>query len=185
MVILSAEEVLQKFKDEFKDKILDSHIKEQQEGCLKKVTQKIITIRIGRDIFYRAIKFLKSISFPHITTSMNHRIYETEIELMYFLNIFGGNGEVNYSEIPVLFEVMIPKDDFRVPTITDLIPGGIIMEREAIEMLGVTIDNIPDSRRMFTPDNLDEIEKGMLPMRSDLGFGIEDFYKKRKGEVKK
>ncbi len=177
-MILSAEEVLKRFKEEFKDKIIEDKIREQQEGVLKKTTQKIVFMKINRDTLHKAVAFLKSISYPHISVPMSYKLLDDYMQLVYFFCIFGGEGKL--VELPVIFEVLVPKNDLHVPTLTDLVPGVITAEREMMEMLGVKVDNIPDSRRMFTPHNLDSIEKGMLPLRDDLGFGYDDFYKKRK-----
>ncbi len=178
---LTAEELVTKFKDKFKDKILDSEISSWKEGVKNDLTQSIVWLTVHRDNFHRAIEFLKSIGYPHISIPMTFTVDEENMELIYMFTVFWGEGK--FKEVVVTFKVLIPLNDLRVPTITDLIPGVIINERETQEMLGVEVENIPDGRRFFTPHHLDDIEKGMKPLRFDLGYGVEDFYKDReKGE---
>jgi Ni,Fe-hydrogenase III component G len=62
-----------------------------------------------------------------------------------------------------VFSVQVPLDDLRIRTLTDIIPGILTMERETQEMLGVVIEDIPDSRPIFTPRNL---PADMKPMRN-------------------
>lgn len=179
---LTAEELVTKFKDKFKDNILNSEMRSWKEGVMTDFTQKAIWLTIHRDYLHRAVEFLKSIDYPHISIPMTFSIQEENMELVYMFTIFWGD-EAKFKELIVTFKVLVPLNDLRVPTLTDLIPGVIMNERETQEMLGVEVENIPDGRRMFTPHNLDDIEKGMKPMRDDLGFGVEDFYKNReKGE---
>jgi Ni,Fe-hydrogenase III component G len=80
---------------------------------------------------------------------------------------------------------MLDRNNPTVASVSDLIPGMVLFERETIEMLGVKITGAKDTRRMFTPHHLDEIEKDMKPMREDLGFGFDDYYKRRSNEEKK
>ena len=82
------------------------------------------------------------------------------IELIYPFMIYSGRG--NFSEQPVIMRVDVPRDDFRIRSCTAIIPGILIMEREAQEMLGLVVEDIPDGRRFFTPDSL---EKGYWPLR--------------------
>lgn len=60
--------------------------------------------------------------------------------------------------------VQIPKSDPKVPTITDMIPGALFTERETQEMMGVVVENIPDQRRLFLPD---DFPIGVYPWRKD------------------
>lgn len=178
-MLLSASEVINKMKDSFGENILDAQVREQKEGVRTEVIQRILVFKIDKGIFYKFVKTLREMSPLHIATSMNHLIHDetNEIELIHFFTMNFGGGD-NFKEMTVLVHVNLPKDDFRLPTITDIVPGAIIMEREAKEMLGLDVENIPDGRRLFTPNNLDEKEPGMLPMRDDLGFGYDDYYAK-------
>ena len=76
--------------------------------------------------------------------------------------------------------VELPKSNPTIETVCDLIPGALVTEREKQEFLGVKIKGIPDSRRLFLPDDIPE---GVYPWRRDE-TGAEKFYKNLH-EVKK
>ncbi|MBN2264277.1 MAG: NADH-quinone oxidoreductase subunit C [Candidatus Aminicenantes bacterium] len=58
----------------------------------------------------------------------------------------------------------IPRDDPRVATITTVIPGAILYEREVQDMFGIVVDGIPDGRRLLLSDDWPE---GQHPLRKD------------------
>jgi len=58
----------------------------------------------------------------------------------------------------------IPKDDPRIDSITPVIPGAILYEREIQEMFGIVVDGIPDGRRLNLPDDWPD---GQYPLRKD------------------
>ena len=60
--------------------------------------------------------------------------------------------------------VDVPKSKPEIETICDWIPGALITEREKQEMLGVKIIGIPDSRRLFLPEDFPE---GVYPWRKN------------------
>jgi membrane-bound hydrogenase subunit beta len=60
--------------------------------------------------------------------------------------------------------VTLAKNDLRIPTITDIIPGALFTERETQEMMGVEVIGIPDKRRLFLPDDFPD---GVYPWRKD------------------
>ncbi len=179
-MIISAEELLEKFKEKFGDKILETNLREQTKGAKTKKPQKIVWIKINGETLHDAVSFLKDIFYPHAAAPMTHKIHEEQMELIYPFTIYGGLSD--FSELPVIFQVMLSKDNPTVQSVVDLIPGMDLFERETIEMVGVNIIGAKDKRRIFTPHHMDEIEKGMKPRRDDLGFGYDDFYKKRKIE---
>jgi NADH:ubiquinone oxidoreductase subunit C len=47
----------------------------------------------------------------------------------------------------------IPRAAPHVASITPVIPGAILYEREVQEMFGLTVDNIPDGRRLLLSDD--------------------------------
>jgi membrane-bound hydrogenase subunit beta len=58
----------------------------------------------------------------------------------------------------------VPRTAPRLPSICAVIPGAILYERELQEMFGVTVENIPDGRRLNLPDDWPE---GQYPLRKD------------------
>jgi Ni,Fe-hydrogenase III component G len=58
----------------------------------------------------------------------------------------------------------IPRSELRIASICGVIPGAILYEREIQEMFGVTVEGIPDGRRLNLPDDWPE---GQFPLRKD------------------
>lgn len=50
---------------------------------------------------------------------------------------------------------VLPREEPRVDTVTDLIPGATFYEREVREMLGVAFDGLADPRALLLPDDWD------------------------------
>jgi membrane-bound hydrogenase subunit beta len=100
------------------------------------------------------------IRFPHLAVIAGNDL-GTEIELLYIFSVFYGT---KFGEYMVTIGITLPKSDLTVPTITDLIPGALISEREKQEFFGITVTGIPDDRRLFLPD---EFPRGVYPWRKD------------------
>ncbi len=58
----------------------------------------------------------------------------------------------------------VPKEAPRVASICAVIPGAVLYEREIQEMFGITVEGIPDGRRLNLPDDWPE---GQHPLRKD------------------
>ena len=119
-----------------------------------------VWIRIGREALRSVVKRLIDIHYPHFVVTAATDLGET-IELPYIFRIFVG---VLRQEIMVTVAAVIPKTDLVVDTLSDLIPGVLLSEREKQEMMGVTVANIPDGRRMFLPE---DFPQGVYPWRKD------------------
>jgi Ni,Fe-hydrogenase III component G len=60
--------------------------------------------------------------------------------------------------------IEIPRAEPRFASICPVIPGAVLYERELQEMFGVTVEGIPDGRRLNLPDDWPE---GQYPLRKD------------------
>lgn len=119
-----------------------------------------VWIRIGREALRGVVKRLIDIHYPHFVVIAATDLGET-IELPYVFRIYVG---VLRQEIMVTVAAVLPKADPVVDTLSDLIPGVLLSEREKQEMMGVRVANIPDGRRMFLPD---DFPQGVYPWRKD------------------
>nr|AGF92984.1 membrane-bound hydrogenase MBH 2, subunit Mbh2K (hydrogenase subunit) [uncultured organism] len=146
------------------ERLLD--IKKEIKESLGDEDLKLIWMTVDRDDFRDAVKVISEIQKPHLSVASGSDKGD-HIELIYHF-------QVNYSypgkETAVNLKVHLPKDDPTLPTITDIIPGAIMTEREKQEMLGVDIIDIPDSRRMWLGD---EYPEDKYPWRWD-DEGMED-----------
>jgi len=160
-----AEGLVKYFKDEFKTKIKSAEIKKRTAGS-KKIEFINIWMKIDRSIFKDVIKHLVDYQFPHLAVVSCNDLGDT-IELIYHFSV---NFGTRLKEISLNISVEVPKSKPEIETICDWIPGALVTEREKQEMMGVKIIGIPDSRRLFLPDDFPE---GVYPWRKDKQPGLE------------
>ena len=157
--ILSAEEVVAALQESLGERFLESRIADLPEGASRTVSRQIWA-RIDRRALRAAIRRVMDIQYPHLAVISGVDVGDS-IELIYHLYIYYGTRK---RELGVFFTTALPKEDLTVDTITDLIPGALIGEREKQEMLGIRVKNIPDGRRIFLPA---EFPEGVFPWRKD------------------
>ena len=119
----------------------------------EKLKEKIISVEVPRErrIFAyiktealkESIKFLKDMGFKHLSTITGVDM-EDGIELIYHLALDGS--------IELSLRLKVQKDDLRVPTITDIIPGAVLYEREVHDMFGVNFEGHPDLSPLILPE---------------------------------
>jgi membrane-bound hydrogenase subunit beta len=160
-MILTPEEIVEKLRDNFKENIHNARIVKKEDGYKNVKTQNIIWVTLGRSVFHRAVSMLHTIHPLHIACPMSSRELNDGLELIYTFTLFSGTG--NFQELVINLVIFLPENDLRIRSVTDIVPGILYMERETMEMLGVNIEDIPDSRRLFTPDT---IAKDFYPMRT-------------------
>jgi formate hydrogenlyase subunit 5 len=78
-----------------------------------------------------------------------------KIGLMYHIRT---NGVI------VTISTELPKDNPRIPSITDLIPGANFHEREAADLFGITFQGHPSPGRLVLPEDWPE---NLYPLRKD------------------
>ncbi len=83
------------------------------------------------------------------------------IRVDYFVNVFSVNSYV-------VLRTYIPRNDPRIPSLIDLVPGALAGELETYDLLGVVFEGNPYLRRSFFVPN-DIAEKGIYPLRKDSG----------------
>ncbi len=176
---LSPEEVVKYFKDKFDTKIKSAEIKKRVTGSKKKEFVNI-WMKIDKSIFKNFIEHLCNLTYPHLAVCCGNDMGK-EIELVYNFSIYYGK---HLQEISLNVGVEVPKSKPEIETICDWIPGALITEREKQEMLGIKVIGIPDSRRLFLPDDFPE---NVYPWRKDeqTKKEIEKLYKNLHEGVKK
>jgi membrane-bound hydrogenase subunit beta len=159
VVRLTPQEIVDHFRGTFGEGVEEAVIRERTEG-VKKHPNSNIWITLRQDLLKPAIQTLIDISFPHLAVISGVDVGEN-IELLYSFTLYFG---VKHGEYTCTFKIRVPKSDPRVPTISDLMPGAVLTEREKQEMLGIEVVGIPDPRRLFLPDDFPE---GVYPWRKD------------------
>ena len=170
----TAEELVEHWKSVFGDGILDVEIRKRTAGVVRKMEYSCIWIKVKREIFHSFVAEMAREQVPHLAVASGVDEGE-EIHLNYHFSLYYG---IPYREIPIIVKVPLPKSDPTIDTISDILPGALITEREKQEMLGVIVRNIPDPRRVFTGD-ID----GFYPWRKDNDPKMEKKYCKSLSEV--
>jgi len=119
-----------------------------------------IWLTVNRDILVSALARLAEIDLPHLAVISGCDVGES-VELNYHFYIYYGRMHGEYN---VTFKTLLPKNDLTVDTITGILPGALISEREKQEFFGVTVRGIPDGRRLFLPE---DFPAGVYPWRKD------------------
>ena len=160
MEILSPEAIVESFKTALGDSLIDAKIY-QREVAVKKNLRRTIWIYVTREAYRRAVEHICTLQeYPHLAIISSADLGDT-VELIYHFTIYYGH---HLQELSLGLRVSLPKNDLKIPTITDIIPGALFTERETQEMIGVEMIGIPDSRRLFLPEDFPE---GVYPWRKD------------------
>jgi len=173
---MKPEEIVELFKGKFNDSVTNSRIETKTAG-LKKNSYSLIWLEIKPKDFKEAVKLLCTIQFPHFAIISGNDIGE-EIKLTYHFSIYYGERS---KEISFNLAAILPKNNLKIPTIADLIPGTQTAEREIKEMLGVTVEGLPDLANIFLPK---DFPKDVYPLRKDE-TGAAKMVNKVEEEVKK
>lgn len=158
---MNANEVVSGFRKRFGTRIKQVRVQEVGNSVGKKPVTERIWFRTDRKHLHDAVAYLcEKYPYPHFSFCSG---YDTGkgLELLYHFSI---NYGVRAGEIMLTMDVALPKKDPVIGTITDLIPGALIAEREMQEMLGIKVKGIPDSRRLFLDKSF---PKGVFPWRRD------------------
>ena len=158
--ILSPEEIVKSFNDEFKSKIFETKIEKHIRG-IKKTEFFHIWLRADRNIIRNLVKHLMKLEkYPHFAVSSGYDAGKN-IVIVYHFSIYFG---LNRNEININISVDLPKSDPTIESISDLIPGSLISEQEKQEMLGIKVLNIPKQSRVFISEDYPD---GIYPWRKD------------------
>jgi len=160
---MNAEDIVKKIKENFE---ADIKVQRKSHG-VKKIEEETIFVRIKREDFKKFVRFLFEIEkYPHFSI-ISATDFGEKIELIYHFSV--GYGSFN-GEKMISVGVTLPKNDLKIETITDLIQGALISEREIHEMVGVEFIGLKDTRHMFLPPDWPE---GKYPWRRDETFPSE------------
>jgi len=77
-------------------------------------------------------------------------------------------------------KLAVPKTAPVIKTVTHLFPGGIMYEREVVDILGVRVEGLPPGKRYPLPDNW---PAGQYPLRKDWKPDMLDAVQFTKGEM--
>ena len=140
------EELVNKLKERFGDKILEAKIQRARR----------VFITVDRSTYKDVVKFLRDdLGVTHLST----------ISGVDAIDHFEVIPHLSYKGVVISVRAMIPKDSPEVDTITDVIPGALFYEKEVHEMFGINIRGHPDLTHLELPDDWPE---GLYPLRKDV-----------------
>jgi Ni,Fe-hydrogenase III component G len=141
------EELQQKIREQFGDRIAVTIAR----------PRRVTAVTLVADL-KPALRWLKdSVGYYHLSTITGLDRGEN-FEALYHLN----NGDIELT-----LRTAVPRTDPHLPTITDIIAGAILYERELQDMFGFVVDGIPDSRRYVLPEDWPD---GVYPLRKDYKY---------------
>ena len=159
MNLLSPQEIAEVLQAAAGAGFVSARCTEWAEG-VKGRKSKQVWLKIARESLIPALKRLVEIQYPHVSV-IAFCDTGAQVDLMYHFHVYWG---IPHEEVLVTLTVSLPKTDLKVPTITGIIPGALTSEREKQEMLGIEVVGIPDSRRLFLPE---DFPPGVYPWRKD------------------
>ncbi|MEM1573819.1 MAG: NADH-quinone oxidoreductase subunit C [Candidatus Methanomethylicaceae archaeon] len=126
----------------------------------KRPKDRRIFINIKRESLKNFIKFLvEEIGVKHLSTITGIDLNQEEMELLYH---FAYNNS-----IAITIGIKIPKNNLKVPTIVDIIPGAIFYEQEVHDMFGIIFEGHPDLSPLILPEGWPE---GVYPLRKEYSI---------------
>jgi len=142
-------EIVEKLRQSLKDAILE----------ISAPRKRRIFVHVKTDSLKDTIRYLvNQLELKHLSTITGSDLGEN-IELIYHLAY---NGSIEIS-----LRIDVPKKNPSVPTITDLMPGAILYEREIHDVVGVTFQGHPDLSPLILPEGWPE---GVYPLRKEEKF---------------
>jgi len=144
----------------------ENEIVESLKGFLKenliKVTiqrERRIFAHIKSDALRDFISYLvRKLDVKHLSTITAIDL-DGEIELIYHLTYKGSTT--------ISIRITLSKKDLKASTITDLIPGAVLYEREVHDLFGIEFEGHPDLSRLMLPE---EWPEDVYPMRKEYGI---------------
>jgi len=147
----------------------ENEIQDKLKGAFGERISELKTTR-GRRVFVRVppslvkevISYLKQdLGMTHITTITATDVGE-EIEVLYHFLCRG---------VTVSLRTSVPKANPAIDTITPIIPGAVLYEREIQDLLGLKVKGHPDPRRLVLPEDWPE---GVYPLRKEYKVKVEE-----------
>lgn len=141
-------EVIEKIKENLKQKVLE----------ITNPAPRRIFLKVDKKDLVETMDFLKkNFNFYHVSTISGVDLGE-HFEILYHMA----------NENCVLtVRTLTPRNDPKVPTITGVIPGATLYEREIQDMFGIKVEGHPNSVRLLLADDWPE---GEYPLRKDWKF---------------
>jgi membrane-bound hydrogenase subunit beta len=143
---------------ENENQIVENLNKFLKEGLVKATVPRPrrIFVYVKKDALRDAVKHLtKDLEFKHMSTVTGVDLGE-KIEVIYHL--------AHKGSIVASIRLSVSKKNPSVPTVTDLVPGAVLYEREVHDLFGVDFKGHPDLSPLMLPEGW---PKGVYPLRKE------------------
>ncbi|MEM3382884.1 MAG: NADH-quinone oxidoreductase subunit C [Nitrososphaerales archaeon] len=140
---MNENEISEALKSKFGNNILET-----------KTSKRRVFINISTKVYKDVIRYLvEELGFNHVQTI-------TGVDVGNFIEIMPHLGR----GVTVTVKTRIEKNRPALSTITDIVPGASVHEREIHDILGVVFEGHPNLTRIILPENWPE---GVYPLRKD------------------
>ena len=112
-------------------------------------------VLIPRERLLDAVKFLKENEGFEVISTITGLDTGEDLEVIYHLR---------RKDLSLSLKVRAPYDDPKVPSITPLINGAVLYEREVHDLIGVVAEGHPDLKRLILGE---EWPEGVFPLRKE------------------
>ena len=114
------------------------------------------TGKIEPTVLHKVVEdLMKGYDYARIVTITAVDIGEN-FEVIYHIDL---QGEATSVRVEVL------RENASIPTVTDLIPGALLYEREVSELFGIEFKGHPEPQHLLLPDDWPD---GLYPLRKEL-----------------
>lgn len=135
---------------------LTPHLRESKALRVVVPRERRVFVTVAHGDLKAALTFLvKELGFQHLSTMTGVDLGD-RMEVLYHLN----DGRTALS-----LRVPVRQDDPRLPTVTDVLPGAKLYEREVHELFGIVFEGHPNPAPLLLPDDWPE---GLYPMKKKL-----------------
>ncbi|MBS7650221.1 MAG: NADH-quinone oxidoreductase subunit C [Candidatus Bathyarchaeia archaeon] len=112
-------------------------------------------LKVSREAYKQAAKHLiQNMNINHVST-ITAADSGKEMDVMAYL--FGRGVEVT-------LKATVPKEDPKIPTLTDIVPGATFYEREVFDLFGIVFEGHPNLERLILPEDW---PAGVYPLRKE------------------
>ena len=117
-----------------------------------------IFMRVPRENFKESFKKVLKVIEPFHISTISGVDYRDHLELIYHV------WSLSF-KIEVSIRVDLPRDNPKIETICDVVPGAFLYEREVYDLLGVIFEGHPNLKHSVLPEDWPE---GVHPLRKDV-----------------
>lgn len=149
---------------------LDELLREMEERGLKPLDRgDVISLTLEPSRLRETAKLLVEKGYDHLASVEGiDRPGEDVIEVVYHAESYSEELGGKLVEL----RVKVPRGEPRVPSLIDVWPNALFLERETWDLMGVEFDGHPELRRLLMPPDWD----GPPPLRKDYKVATEGVF---------